>query len=156
MSASPMECQASVMLLQGDADATIIGSRDPDRFYLLHEYRGWCFGMWNYSTSYEDFEINKRVEIYSVLHSGDQKFSVDGQLVMTADDTPDIVNNTTVQLSGRLRVRLYHVELLRNGVKLRDFLPVRVGEVGYMYDQVSGELFGNAGGGSYILGPDID
>ena len=37
---------------------------------------------------------------------------------------------------------------------VRDFIPVRVGTTGYMYDRVSGELFGNAGTGDFILGPD--
>lgn len=36
-----------------------------------------------------------------------------------------------------------------------DFIPVRVGQVGYLYDRVSGQLFGNAGTGDFILGPDI-
>jgi hypothetical protein len=35
-----------------------------------------------------------------------------------------------------------------------DLIPVRVGNVGYMYDKVSGKLFGNVGTGSFILGPD--
>lgn len=39
---------------------------------------------------------------------------------------------------------------------LLDLIPVRVGNVGYMYDNVSGRLFGNAGSGSFILGPDIE
>lgn len=26
--------------------------------------------------------------------------------------------------------------------------------VGYMYDRVSGELFGNAGTGAFVIGPD--
>ena len=41
---------------------------------------------------------------------------------------------------------------------VRDFIPVRVGSganaVGYMYDRVSGELFGNAGAGAFVIGPD--
>lgn len=36
-----------------------------------------------------------------------------------------------------------------------DLIPVRVGNVGYMYDRVSGKLFGNVGTGSFILGPDV-
>ena len=35
-----------------------------------------------------------------------------------------------------------------------DILPVRVGTVGYMYDRVSGELFGNSGTGDFVVGPD--
>ena len=36
-----------------------------------------------------------------------------------------------------------------------DIIPVRIGNVGYMYDRVSGQLFGNAGTGSFVLGPDV-
>ncbi len=35
-----------------------------------------------------------------------------------------------------------------------DAIPVRVGQVGYMYDKVSGNLLGNAGSGSFVLGND--
>lgn len=35
------------------------------------------------------------------------------------------------------------------------FIPVRVGQVGYMYDKVSEKLFGNQGTGAFILGPDV-
>ena len=35
-----------------------------------------------------------------------------------------------------------------------DLIPVRIGTTGYLYDKVSGQLFGNAGTGEFILGPD--
>ena len=35
-----------------------------------------------------------------------------------------------------------------------DLIPVRKGTVGYMYDKVSGQLFGNAGTDAFVLGPD--
>lgn len=38
---------------------------------------------------------------------------------------------------------------------IRDMIPVRIGQIGYLYDKVSGQLFGNSGSGSFILGPDI-
>lgn len=38
--------------------------------------------------------------------------------------------------------------------KVLDLIPVRVGDVGYMYDRVSGQLFGNSGTGAFIIGPD--
>ena len=37
---------------------------------------------------------------------------------------------------------------------LFDFIPVRKGTVGYLYDRVSGQLFGNQGTGEFIIGPD--
>ena len=51
-------------------------------------------------------------------------------------------------------LKIKSVKLWRGSVFERDFIPVRVGNVGYMYDKVSGKLFGNAGTGSFILGPD--
>ena len=39
---------------------------------------------------------------------------------------------------------------------VRDFIPVRVGQVGYLYDRVSGQLFGNAGTGAFVVGPDVN
>ena len=37
---------------------------------------------------------------------------------------------------------------------MADFIPVRVGDVGYMYDRVSSQLFGNSGTGDFVVGPD--
>ena len=47
-------------------------------------------------------------------------------------------------------------KIYRNNTLLRDFIPVRVSQIGYMYDKVSGELFGNAGTGNFIIGNDIN
>lgn len=61
-------------------------------------------------------------------------------------------NPRTPMLSG---VRISSFKLWDGDTLLLDFLPVRKGSVGYMYDKVSGELFGNAGTGSFILGNDV-
>jgi hypothetical protein len=42
-----------------------------------------------------------------------------------------------------------------NGIKEAEMVPVRIGQTGYMYDKVSGQLFVNAGTGDFILGPDV-
>ena len=51
-------------------------------------------------------------------------------------------------------LRISFFKAWSNGDLIRDLIPVRVGTVGYMYDRVSGELFGNAGTGAFIVGPD--
>jgi hypothetical protein len=38
---------------------------------------------------------------------------------------------------------------------IMDLIPVRKNKTGYMFDNVTGRLFGNAGKGKFILGPDI-
>lgn len=44
----------------------------------------------------------------------------------------------------------------KDGNLIQDFIPVRVGNVGYFYDKVSGELFGNSSTGEFVLGPDVE
>ena len=58
--------------------------------------------------------------------------------------------STAAKTNGRISsCKIYH-----SGVLVRDYIPVRKGTVGYMYDRVSGQLFGNAGTGDFIIGPD--
>lgn len=53
------------------------------------------------------------------------------------------------------KVTIYHLKIYGNEELIADFIPVRIGQVGYMYDKVSKQLFGNAGTGEFILGPDV-
>lgn len=50
--------------------------------------------------------------------------------------------------------KIYSFSITRDGVLLMDLIPVRVGTTGYMYDRVSGQLFGNDGTGDFVLGND--
>lgn len=50
--------------------------------------------------------------------------------------------------------KLVHWSISEDDTLIFDLIPVRVGTTGYLYDKVSGQLFGNAGTGSFILGPD--
>ena len=57
--------------------------------------------------------------------------------------------------SGLIPFILYSFQWRRNGDLLFDLIPVRKNGVGYLYDKVSGELFGNAAGsGSFSYGDD--
>lgn len=50
--------------------------------------------------------------------------------------------------------KIYRLSISKNNALVRDLIPVRVGTTGYMYDKVSGHLFGNSGTGDFVLGPD--
>lgn len=55
------------------------------------------------------------------------------------------------------KFRLKYLKLSKGGMLLRDFIPVRVGTTGYLYDKVSGQLFGNvAGSGTFTYGNDVN
>lgn len=60
-------------------------------------------------------------------------------------------SNNTAHYFGRIR----SFKLMSGNTPVLDLIPVRIGQVGYMYDRVSGQLFGNAGTGDFILGPDV-
>ena len=51
--------------------------------------------------------------------------------------------------------KLYYFKVVDNEKILIDLIPVRIADEGFMYDRVSGKLFGNVGTGKFILGPDI-
>ena len=60
-------------------------------------------------------------------------------------------HNETGYMTGNSFVgRIYYVKIGN-----LDLIPVRKGQVGYLYDKVSNTLFGNAGTGSFTLGPDV-
>ena len=50
--------------------------------------------------------------------------------------------------------RLKGCSILDGSTLVRSFIPVRIGQTGYLFDRVSGQLFGNAGTGDFVLGPD--
>lgn len=63
--------------------------------------------------------------------------------------------NNNGSIIEKIKARIYSCKITSNDEIVRDFIPVRVGKVGYLYDRVSGQLFGNLGSGTFTLGPDL-
>ena len=61
--------------------------------------------------------------------------------------------NAAAQIFSKEKIASY--QILKDNVLVRDFIPVRNEGVGYLYDKVSGQLFGNAGTGSFTYGNDV-
>lgn len=65
-------------------------------------------------------------------------------------------NNGSLKIFyNNVKLRYYNFKYTKGNEVILDMIPVRVGTVGYMYDKVSGQLFGNDGTGDFILGNDI-
>lgn len=62
---------------------------------------------------------------------------------------------TNVNTARNIGAQIKSFSIKNNGLLVLDMIPVRVGTTGYMYDKVSGQLFGNIGTGNFILGNDI-
>lgn len=55
---------------------------------------------------------------------------------------------------GFVSYKLYSFKFYLGNQLIRDMIPVRIDQIGYLYDKVSGQLFNNQGTGQFILGPD--
>jgi hypothetical protein len=63
-------------------------------------------------------------------------------------------DNSTITALGAYHVRVYGLTISSLSTLVRDYIPVRVGSGGYLYDRASGTLYGNAGTGNFAIGPD--
>ena len=62
--------------------------------------------------------------------------------------------NRGTAIYGDVNAKIYYCKIWNGDELVFDAIPVRVGQVGYMYDKVSGQLFGNSGSGTFTLGND--
>ncbi len=58
--------------------------------------------------------------------------------------------------TNALACRFYSCTITQGNEVVMDLIPVRKSSIGYMYDRISGELLGNNGTGSFVLGSDIN
>ena len=56
---------------------------------------------------------------------------------------------------SHISAKLYSLTISHSGNIIMDFIPVRVGTVGYLFDKVSGKLFGIVGTDDFIIGNDV-
>lgn len=90
----------------------------------------------------------------STLQRTEQTFTGAGSIILF--NFCNYVNGERQMLSAaRQPVRIYGFTIYDGTTLVRSFVPVRVGTVGYLFDRVSGQLFGNAGTGDFVLGPDV-
>ena len=62
-------------------------------------------------------------------------------------------NLSEIQLMS-FHAKIYSDTMLQELVNEYDYIPVRIGQIGYMYDRISGQLLGNDGTGDFVIGPD--
>lgn len=92
---------------------------------------------------------------------------IDGTLLYTSTIDPLTFNTYSIQIFTRANatgaistilsgVRVSSFKLWNGNILLQNMIPVRIGQVGYLYNKVNGTFFGNASeSGAFILGNDI-
>lgn len=139
----------------------------------FHKYQG----KWMFGTNTTQFTSSIDSSVHDFFISGDASANQENlytltDLLGTATTTSTgIATNTMPYFIGcrnrngsvdnyaNLRLMSFRLIVFDSGnhasiIHEMNIIPVRVGQVGYLYDKISGELFGNAGTGNFILGND--
>lgn len=93
-----------------------------------------------------------RIHVFNGITSsnnGNNNYTGNGIITLFMDNV-----NGTQTYAAPGKIKLYYCKVKSDNTLLIDAIPVRIGQVGYMYNKVSGKLFGNKGTGNFVLGPD--
>ena len=158
-----------LMLTQGTANMGLFGSRNAsgtssssscNAFFMSanQAFRmDWAKGSGSFfncsqNTAYSisitggSMTINGSTTTYSGRNSVDQ---ANNFLIFTFAEGAGVVYQ-----NGMIG-RVFGAKIYSNNLLVRDYIPVRKKTVGYLYDRVSGKLFGNAGTGAFTYGNDL-
>jgi len=93
---------------------------------------------------------------YCILDGVSSNVGMDGSFTTPTNLLLMNVSGSSQSASTPFQGRVYYCKIWDNGNLVRDFIPVRKNGVGYMYDKVSGQLFGNANSvGEFTYGNDV-
>ena len=157
-------------------DNYIVGLRNASgntRWCIGKSNYGWYWGYGNYTRGYDGNYSNylsattaADIVECKLNYLNDSKWYGEGsnnsQVQQTLPTLP-FTPSYNIRLFGsagvsadytKFRGKLYFVKISQGQNVIMDLIPVRVGQVGYMYDKISGQLFGNSGSGTFTLGPD--
>ena len=123
-----------------------------------------CLQRYSANNPYWDLQISGRsyrssasIVDYHVMSWKGGVFAADGVTVYTVSNPFASGTMMLFGVGGQPYPNMIYTCKLwdANGTLVRDFIPVRKGTVGYLYDRVSGKLFGNAGTGAFGYGNDL-
>ena len=148
---------------QSGGEMAIVGRSRGDGFELYSNYAAGKFGLWNRSGNY--IELTRQLvlsRVYSIsaeiTTTPTMTLSIDGNVTTKSITSATIADGNILvfkHTSYYFKGCIYSCKIYVNGTLVRDYIPVRKGAVGYLYDRVSGELFGNAGTGAFAYGNDV-
>lgn len=146
------------------------GSDSPNRLYFGVWGNTWMIG---YGSYYRVGSVTDETDytIKLIRNVGTQRLVVNGVTEFNADSTSNINSSSPWRLFTRnvtsqnwnISAKLYYATVTQEGVGVvRDFIPVRIGTTGYMYDRANPKggplgngLYPNSGSGDFILGKDV-
>lgn len=142
---------------ESSQDRQFCGSRNDSsntRWFLGNSYYGW--GGYGYFNS---VPVGQTADVY-LNYKNDRKmrFRSTEESLSTLSFTPlyniHLFGINKWGTDDPCEITIHKVQITQGSNVAMDLIPVRVGTTGYMYDRVSGQLFGNEGTGDFVLGND--
>ena len=162
-----------------NTDSYIAGLRDTTgntRWCVAHKSDGYYYGRGNYYGNdninttrnthiYYNYKNNKRFSTCGVTYTINLATSTTYNLIIsdklslfsfTPQNEIRLFGSSGVDASySKWSGKIYEVQITQGTEIIMDLIPVRVEQVGYMYDKISHKLFGNDGANSFTLGSDV-
>lgn len=141
-------------------NSPIIWNNNNNRFGMGYHNGGYCIGYGNNPTT--GTLMSPKTANDTKIHNWEYKnyvFTIT-DLNVTKNVSSITFGGTTKNLrlffglNANTKAKIASYKHIKNGQTVIDLIPVRIENIGYMYDKVSGKLFGNNGSGSFILGQD--
>lgn len=140
-----------------------INTNDSTKYIHIYMYNNYNVSVWKGQTAnyvrvnpklnvFHDYYYDTRGLSKVLIVDGSEKYNTDTTITVTSTSTVSIFNLNSDIATGKIK----SLKLTNNNDEVvLDMIPVRIGQVGYMFDRVSGLLFGNSGSGDFVLGNDI-
>lgn len=127
-----------------------ISRGDPDNSIRVYN------GSWDATNNGAPITLGAKTH---VIMNRDGSYSINGTSYLRRgaagnENHDPIVFFKTSKTTGTAYMRLYSYRWIKADKLILDLIPVRKGKEGFMYDKVSGKLYGNSGSGKFIVGPD--
>ena len=126
-----------------------------------NKYYSGCGSNWQKSEGVPDLNSH---ELKLVIENNTVKYYLDNNIIDTysfkwgfSSDLNKFGLFYCINYNGPTlnKQRKSYAKLTLGNQIIFECIPVRVEQVGYMYDKISKQLFGNSGTGNFVLGPDI-
>lgn len=159
LSGDATEISLSLAILNVEASGRLVGSSNT-HFELWISSTGKLSVRSNNEQKASTLSVDTSKHTYKISNLTDSGYIGSQSFTFTHNGTS--YQGATLYLLMRpanpgtgIETKLYNCKIKENGMLVRDFIPVRVGTVGYLYDKVSKTLFENMGSENFILGPDV-
>lgn len=126
------------------------------RFHIGIYKNMFHFGFGTQWINATDADLNRHIFKLQAEYAyiDENVYSINNSSLTTNNSIYIFIRNHGSSLTTPEKTKVFGVQIFENNILVRDMIPVRIAQQGYMYDKVSKRLFQNIGKGQFILGPD--